>query len=471
MYKHKTLFFILCISLISFIGNAQTCIISGNAGTYAGDVLKFYRYTDYITQQKKQIGSSKVDSLGNFSFEVETDKIFELLIDLDVFLGSIFVEPGKEFTIVLPKKTVKNKADLLNPYFQQIPFFVRVINEDKNLTNAISKFNRLYNASFDVIFKNPKHINPGVVEQEIEKITDSVSYMQNDYFEKYAFYKFLHLRQLTYYKNDDAVIKKNFSNQAVLFNNPAYNKLLTKEYGTFMFEENKDTLYKVLNLVNDWNSLNNFLIQDDKYLNKEFREYFLCLNMYKVFYTNPTYQKKIIHILKSSLNTIDNEYTKKIANAVLKSSGTLIIGSAVKDFDLYNQNKERVALSEFRGEFVYLSFFKKDSYACQKDQILLEAMHKKKIDKLRIITIYVDEEHRDIINLAKEKNLERTILHCYENDDVLQDYKVIAYPTYFLIHPKGTLSMNPAPGPSEDFEAAYYKAYNEHQRQLVRENY
>lgn len=466
----KRILIFLSVFIFSFYSNAETCIISGNAATYSGDKLELFTYSDYITKSRIKITDCIVDEEGYFVFTINSDKTFQAFIDLNVFKGKIIIEPGKKFEIVLPKKTVRHEADILNPYFKQIEFYIRILNDDNNVTNGIRKFNELYNESLDIIFKNPRHINSGVVENEIIKISKNLKHIDNKFFEDFKFYKFLHLRQLSYYKNKEAVIRKNYSNKDVLYNNPAYNDLLIKEFETYMFEENGDTLYKILITSKDWNSLNNYLKKDKKYYNKDFREYFLSLNLYKMFYKNNYYQRSIINILKTAGNSDINNYTRSIINNMLQISGSLVIGSPVLNFTLYNQYKERISLSDFYGDFVYLSFFSKESYACQKDLVLLDQLYKKNIDLLEIVTVFNDPNHQDIIDLSDNNVYDWTILHCYDKDRILKDYKVVAYPTYFLVHPNGTLSLMPAPGPAENFEAAYFKAYKEYERKLIRDN-
>ncbi|MCD4793386.1 MAG: TlpA family protein disulfide reductase [Bacteroidales bacterium] len=466
----KRILIFLTVIIFSLDSYAEKCVISGNAATYSGDRLELFTYSDYITKTRIKIAGCIVAEDGYFVFEFNSDKTFQAFINLNVFLGKIIIEPGKKIEIVLPKKTVRNEADILNPYFKQIEFYIRVLNEDNNITNAINKFNRLYNESFDVIFKDPKHINSGLVEQELMKISDSLQHIDNKFFEDYKFYKFLHLRQLSYYKNKEAVIRKNYSSKDVLYDNPAYNDLLIEEFGTFMFEENGDTLYKILSTTKDWRSINNFLANNEKYNNKDFREYFLSLSLYKLFYRNNIYQRSIINILKTAGNSGINDHTKSIIRNILGKTETLIVGSPVLDFTIYNQYKESISLSDFSGDFIYLSFFTKDSYTCQKDIILLSQLQKKNIDLLTIITVFKDPNHQDIIDLSENNNYDWTILHCYDKDKILKDYKVVAYPTYYLIHPEGTLSLMPAPGPAEDFEAEYFKIYKEYQRKLTRDN-
>jgi len=467
----KRLFILFIIIFFSYDLYAEKCIISGNAATYIGDKLELFTYSDYITKTKIKITDCIVDEEGNFVCEVNSDKIFEAFFDLNVFIGKIFIEPGKKFEIVLPKKTVRNEADILNPYFEHIEFFIRILNDDNSITNGIKQFNKLYNESIDIIFKNPKHINSGLVEKEIFKILKSTEHIDNKYFDEYKTYKFLHLRQLSYYKNKEAVIRKNYSYKDVLYENPAYNDLLSEVFGSYLFEEHGDTLYKILAVSKDWNSLNRYLATNNKYFDKEFREYFLSLNLYKLFYRSNHYQKSIINIFKTAVASDISDYTRSVINNILKKSGALIIGSPVPVFTLYDQNRESISLSDLSGDFIYLSFFVKESYSCQKDLILLDQLHKKNIDDLKVVTIFKDSTHQNIIDLALNNNYDWTILHCYQKDKILKDYQIVAFPTYFLIHPKGTLLIMPAPGPAEDFEAVFSKVYQDYKRELLRGNY
>jgi len=41
--------------------------------------------------------------------------------------------------------------------------------------------------------------------------------------------------------------------------------------------------------------------------------------------------------------------------------------------------------------------------------------------------------------------------------EVLKQYDIRAYPTYFLIGPDGKLILSPAPSPSEDFESRLFE--------------
>ncbi|MCK5457510.1 MAG: hypothetical protein KAI45_10330 [Melioribacteraceae bacterium] len=100
---------------------------------------------------------------------------------------------------------------------------------------------------------------------------------------------------------------------------------------------------------------------------------------------------------------------------------------------------------------------------------MLPFLDKKEIDLLKIVTIFKDDDLKYIKELKEKTDYNWTLLQCSQNDKVLKDYKVVAYPTYYLIHPTGTLSLMPAPGPTENFESEYYKVYQVWKRKLTRE--
>ncbi|NPA44492.1 MAG: redoxin domain-containing protein [Chlorobi bacterium] len=466
MKKNITIILIL-LSQLTF---SQQYTISGNAATYTGDTLRMYKYSDNITKTKKYISKSYVDEKGNFSFLISEKDTIPAYIDLDVFVGKIILEPNKNLEIVLPKKTVRNERDRMNPYFKPYVFYVRVLNNENNITAAIKHFNKLFNASLENTIKPNRQINSGKIETEIAKIEDSTSNYSNQYFKNYKKYKYLYYRYLSFYKNKKAIIRKNFSQNFSFINNPAYSEMLEDVFGNFIFETQGNTLYKYLSSDYGWNAYMNFLSKDETYSNKEFREYFFLLNLYKLFYKNNTYQKSILKLLHSANNSNISPYTKLIVNNFLNKAGRLIVGNPVSDFLLPDENGFETSLSSFKGKFVYLSFYKKGNYACQKDIDLLNRLNKKKIELLDIVTIYVDANDNYLKEIKEKNDYDWTFLKCEDNDKLLKDYNIVAYPTYFLINPEGTLLLLPTPSPAENFEGAYFKIFQEWKREQIRKN-
>ena len=467
--KHLVLLFTLFSIL--YQSRAETCKIYGNAGTYAGETLRLYTYSDYITLTKKVVAESKVDDEGYFTFLIETDKTFEAFLDLDVFIGYIVVEPGREFKIVLPKKTIRRHQDIMNPYFKPYEFYVRIMNDDNTVTAAMKKFDKLYENSVKIIFKNPKHINPGLTEKEIQAIDDSTQFCNNQFFKDYKKYKFLTLRYNAVYKNKNAVVRKDYNSHPVLYDNPAYNKLLKEELGSVLFENYGDTIFNNLIMHRGWNMLERSLANYPMCSDKEFREYFLFINLYREFYKNTIYKSNIVDVLYSAKKFVKNKNTLIAINNFLDNSSNLISGTASLDFRLSDNETYMHSLSDFRGKFVYLGFYSTESYACKKDILLLPVLSDKDKKMLKIILIFKEnnpERIKKFIGNTDTKNI--LTLHSDDNGKIIEEYNVYAYPTYFLINPEGKLSLISAPGPAEDFEAAYFKLKQAWKIEQIRNN-
>ena len=465
----KKLVGIVLLSVLIYNTDAEICKIHGNAGTYAGETLRLYTYSDYITLTKKMIAESSVNDEGYFSFSVETDESFEAFLDLDVFIGYIVVEPGKNFNIVLPKKTVRHHQDIMNPYFKPYEFYVRILNDDKTATAAMKIFDALYEKAQKKIFKNPKHINPGLTEKKIQEIDDSTHFCNNQFFKDYKKYKFLDLRYQAIYKNKRAIIRKDFNPNPVLFNNPAYNKLLKDDLGSVLFEAYSDTLYKLLGMNSGWNMINRTFANYDLCNNAEFREYYLFINLYREFYKNTIYKNSIIDALYSAKKYVENQNTLNAINNFLDNSSNLIAGNASLDFRLPDNDTYIRSLSDYRGKFVYLGFFSTESYACKKDILLLKAQAEKKDKLLQIILVFKEKNTDKIKKFLKDidtKNM--IILHSDDGGKIIEEYNVYVFPTYFLINPEGRLSLISAPGPSEDFESTYFKIKQERKIKQMR---
>ena len=151
--------FTLFIIFYAFINtiNAQIVTIKGNAKTYAGDELYWKTYSDQITFTEKQLAVCKVNKKGDFKFTININKACISFIHLNVFKGILYLEPGKSYNIILPKKTIKLPEDQLNPFFEETEFFVRATNIDStDLNYQIKKFDKLYDLNMTKSFKQFK---------------------------------------------------------------------------------------------------------------------------------------------------------------------------------------------------------------------------------------------------------------------------------------------------------------------------
>lgn len=449
---------------------SQNAAITGNAKTYAGDSLMLYTYSDYLVKNKVFLDESKVDSLGNFSITVNVAETMRAYIDLNVFRGVIYIEAGKKYNVVLPKKTLKNDEDKLNPFFRMQDFYLQSGKKDKNdLNYAVRKFDALYNYYLDRLFDNYKgKVNSKATEDVIKAIDDSLSHISNSFFEEYKKYEYATLRFMTYMRKKEQIINLYFKDNKILYKNPAYHFALNKIFSNYISKQITSNLYKKQSKKSFWINLNKDIQEATGIENEAFREYLLIYNLYSLFYTKPELKKKLLEKIKIIEANLKVKAHKNIISDFLIEAVKLIPGNPAPDFSLRNSKNESISLDKFRGKFVYLGFFSAESYPCMKDIELLKVLNEKKIDLLEIVTVLKDESQKNMTEYVKSNKIKHTVLFCEENSLLLEEYKIHSYPTYFFIHPEGNLLMISAPSPSENFEGTYYKIYQEWRRKLIR---
>ena len=159
--------------------NADTTTVYGTVPSYANQKLQLSYISEPITGKTGILASTEADSTGKFVFTFDIQKVTYAFIEKGILHGDIFLVPGKDYQITLPKFRPKTKADLINPYFEPYEFYIKVLNEPpRGLNNAIPKFDNDFahfldrhfqlislqgsRARFDTIFQYFYNKNNGV---------------------------------------------------------------------------------------------------------------------------------------------------------------------------------------------------------------------------------------------------------------------------------------------------------------------
>ncbi|MBU0763642.1 MAG: TlpA family protein disulfide reductase, partial [Bacteroidetes bacterium] len=156
------------------------------------------------------------------------------------------------------------------------------------------------------------------------------------------------------------------------------------------------------------------------------------------------------------LTAIVPEY-RQIAENIHEKVIKLNKGTRAPDFDLYDIDSNLVGLKDFRGKFLYIGFYTTLSFSCKEDIEPLKALRKKHGHAYSIVSVFIDDDFRAAVDFMRDNGCKWTLLHYGNRPEILKQYDVRAYPTYYLIDPDGNLSMSPAPGPDEDFETRFYE--------------
>jgi len=460
MYKKALIIIVLFLNY--FQGNAQQVLIKGNAKSYAGNILQIKCYEDQISFKEKELASCKVDTSGNFMFKFELKQTIKSFIHLNVFKGILYLEPGKEYEIVLPQKVNKLPEDELNPFFDEKEFYITILNhDDKELNPSIEKFVYQYDAYVDKYFYLYNgRLDKLIVDSIVNAIDKSLEGRENHFFNEFKEYSYFSLRLLAYERNKEKLIESAFKNRPILYQNPAYMDLFNQVFSNFLAYYSKTKqgekipyyLIKEKSLKNIKKALSDTaVLQDDK-----LQDLIIAKSLFGNFYKDDYPQESIILMMDSLKITSKYPENRLIANNILENITSLFVQYPAPDFELPDKSNKLHSLSGSKGKFVYLNFINPNSYSCLQELEMLKKMAAKNYEMLEIVSIVVCSKQEDMQKLIKEKSYNWKFLFYSGNLELLKNYNVRAYPTYYLINPESKLAMSPAFPPTEaSFEARY----------------
>lgn len=467
------LFFISIICLtfnFKYVTADNVVKLFGNSKEWANKELQFYKYSDYITYDEILIGKTKIDNNGDFTLYINVNDTTYIFTYLGKYAGYMYVVPGRSYQIVLPPYQEKTEADKLNPYFEPIFIHLGIIDVEENDINIlIHMFNDTYSSYFSkyvVESINKTNINPKEIEKDIEKIEVPFINYKDEFFKNYRIYKYALLEHLSFKEKSVAIAEKYFKNKKILLTNPSYMDLFNQIFTNF-FEFHGRTkegikIYEDINVHKDYNCLVNTLSKNSLFNNNyELMELVILKCLFEEFYKDKFSRSGILNILDTIINETKYEQNKIIACRIKNKITKLLPGYNPPDFNLYDINGNLKNLQNYRGKYVYLNFCNTASYSCLMEFDLLNDIQNRHKNNLIIVTISTDSLVNSFKQFVETKGYNWEFLHYGNYPEILKEYDIRSFPTYFLIDPQGKLVMSPAPSPSEYFE---YKFIN-----LVRE--
>ena len=85
---------------MSFSFSAQNVSINGI--TYVpkkNKEIRIYEVSDFLTNTEKEIGRTKIDSFGRFSFTIQTPEIKKIILRFDDKYSWMYIEPFSNYYI------------------------------------------------------------------------------------------------------------------------------------------------------------------------------------------------------------------------------------------------------------------------------------------------------------------------------------------------------------------------------------
>ncbi len=476
MFNRFFVFSFLSILSLSAKAKTDTAYIVGNNTAYANAIIEVYSFDDYITQKLVLIAAGTVGSTGEFEIKVPLNETKYIQIPLGYYNGLLYLEPNKEYEIVLPEKRKKTFADLLNPYFQAEEIYLGVRNSDASeLNNMIREFESIYERyveeNYYRIFQKPLQADVDTVIRNIENLFDTIP---NSYFENYRNYKYTWLKYVSYMRNNLYITKYYFNGVPLLYQNVAYMDLFNKLYSNYltfyMNTSEGERIYSDIALAKSPYLVKQTMSNNLVLLNDSIQEFVLLKGLFDAFYLKDLPHASMLITLDSIANYSKIDEHKKIAKNIREKALLARVGYQAPEFELINSKGLVCKQTDFAESYVYLNFCSVESFACRQDFELLKELHNKHKKEFKIISISIDEDFQKAKDFFESSGYEWTLLSYGNEQKLLENYKVKAYPSYYLIAPNGILDMSPAVSPGENFEYRFFTHIQEAKRRDLRNN-
>jgi len=456
----KYLFITMLLSgAISFI-NAEKVYLNGKAPSYAGEEIVFYSYSNMISFREVKMTGCTVNDSGFFECQIDLEKTRLVFTNLGIYNCFFYAEPGYHYELKLPEKRNKTEAEAMNPYFEDISIHlvvkVTASGENQQLPEAGQELNfmiRTFNDTFYPYYF--KYVISAVSYQpdrrEIEKVIEAVTtpYAGYDkpFFNEYMKYRIGLLEHYAAKKDIRVIINEYFNGSRFLQYNPAFmelfNTIFTDYFDFYMSENPGSNLISIVNRERSLDKLRDLIRKDKSLSDKSMQELVIIKSLYDAFYSDQFSKSAIIMLMDSLHAETGIEFHKMILADIKYEITKLAIGYKPPPFELYSYDSSLVRLQDFEGEYVYLGFCNSFSYSCIKEFELLKDMNSRFENYLKIVTILIDDSFEAMQNLVESNNYDWVFLHYSFLPEILDDYDIKAYPTYFLIDKDGRLLASP----------------------------
>jgi len=463
MYKLFTAFIVLFIVYSGL--RSQNTTITGNVPGAEGLKIRLISPSDYISELSKKIDETTIDELGNFNLKTSINECIFAQIQIDIYKGEIYLEPGKTYSInILPLNFKDENKE--TPFLNRTKLDIVFNNKDTNeLNQQIGKFNILYN---DFIISNSAKLlrnrNKAIIDSFRIKSFALFSPSKNSFLNNYIKYRIAGLEQSGRIKSTANLYSAYILNQAVLYNHIEYMYFFNEFYEKFLFNGKHslktEDLKRFIDKERNYSGLLDSLGRDSLVKNEVIRELVFLKGMKEIYYTNAYNKDNIIYLLtKFSLKTKFKEH-KQIAINLITSFNTLKIGNKAPDFNFKSMKGDIFSLSSFQGKYTYLGFFTTWCTACVAENELIAELKKKFGDKINFVSISTDKQVLNLNYYLEKHKYDWYFLHYGNNNEILEKYEILTYPVFILLDANGAILNYPALKPSENIENEFKNLLN-----------
>ena len=462
MIKFRKAGTLLIIHLLCFSLYGQNVEISGNAPAYKGEKIEFFLSSNPVIHIDEPVGECFVDSEGDFFCELNIEKTCRVYVPLEIYRCYFYAIPGNRYNLSLPPPKNKTIEQELNPYFREILIHMGVLNEDKKgLNYLIQEFDKLFYPLLESVAIKAYTHKTSDFNSLLDKLNNLDDSTTVPFYNNYKKYNIELLKIFS--SGFSAKQRKLFSNAGLPldYNNPSCVELINQIFNNYFSNLGRTKegkrIYTCINRDGNYSELLGIVRNDLSASSDSLPELLIMKSINEGIYQKNFSGKGLLGILDSLRVSTKIVVHRIFAKQIKEDITRLMKGFPAPDFGLENTADSITELSKLKGKHVYLGFCSTRSYPCMRQFRLLNELLKNLDENLVIVIVLVDKNNSVVKKFAQDYGFEGMVLIAGTRNDLLKQYKIKSYPTYYLIDPDGNFLLSPAPSPEENFESIFRK--------------
>jgi hypothetical protein len=459
MRLNHAITFLLVILAIELLP-AQQVTIHGTDSSYAGASIRVTIpgnpfIHDPAFEERLVCGD---DGSFTVSLDLKTGRMVQL--ETGIYQATLYVEPGTTLEVKLPPFRGQDYADRISPFSQSFRIPLRVLGDPNNVNNGLYRFDSLFFPVNEQLILSSRQRRKTDVDSLINELESDFEHNPSPFFHDYRKYKYGVLK-LNEGQTGLESISKDYLGPEIKEAHPGFMELFSAMFKDFLFYYSNTPegrgLRTTINRTYPIDSIRNIIARHPAVWNDTLADMVLLLELSSVFYRGD-FHKEAILILLDSMAAYPVSPTMAVYAGQLRDElASLVIGHSPPDFNLQGTDGQIYAPGDFKGKYLFLLFCTPDHYGCMMEFPFLKSFHSKHSEYLEVVTVMVAEEFQQVKEFMTRNGYPWKALYYDGRTDLLEEYRVRAFPTAYLIGRDGNMLLSPGTLPSEGFEQHLFR--------------
>jgi len=457
--------FVIIISLLlaSIAAHAESVLVQGNAFSYRGKMLEVKSYSDLFTFKSQAVANTYIAQDGSFKITFDAEETNLYLIKIGKVNAHLFVEPGSEYTLVIPEPFEADKYGPAKDVFVQPEIFESEGKLNQTITKLEAHINRF------IIDNTHMVVGKGIKAQADSFLLELHKEFDNEttpYFKEYFHYRLASF-EIVVAKSRTKVFETYFQNQPLAYHQLSFSNafsLLFDEYFEYISPSSAERFTDSVEAdirAGDLENLRRHLAADPLLQNEELRDLLIVTQIFEIGQERTHDHSKIIKILDDLVASSDYEPCKTIALNAKEILNILAKGTRAPDFEFADAFGNIYRLSEYEGRYIYIQFFDRFTPETLKEMSLMQILKDGYGSEIALFSITTTESQARIKQFQRKYGFEWVMGKAQSPDQLIQDYQLRALPTYFYLDKDLNIVKAPAPPPGARIEKTFARAWNE----------